>query len=104
MGVEATPPITLVVTGRIARADVPALCAALDRLLAAPGRAAAPVECDLTGVVRPGLTVVEALARLSLTVRRAGRGPLRLRGVPPELRTLLDLVGLADLAGITDAP
>ncbi|MFD6532962.1 STAS domain-containing protein [Streptomyces sp. NPDC060184] len=104
MGVEATPPITLVVTGPVTRADVPELCAALDRLLAAPGHAAAPVECDLTGVVRPGLTAVEALARLSLTARRAGRGPLRLRGTPPELRTLLDLVGLAGQAGLTEAP
>ncbi|MFD6426169.1 STAS domain-containing protein [Streptomyces sp. NPDC060198] len=96
------PPVTLVVTGRITRARVPELCAELERLLAVPGRAAAPAECDLAGVVRPDLTAVEAVARLSLTARRAGGGTLRLRDVPPELRTLLDLVGLTDLAGFPD--
>ncbi|MFE9848816.1 lipid asymmetry maintenance protein MlaB [Streptomyces sp. NPDC005576] len=106
-GVEATPPkttppktvppVTLVVVGRITRARVPELCAELERLLAAPGRPAAPAVCDLAGVVRPDLTAVEAVARLSLTARRADGGALRLRNVPPELRTLLDLVGLADL-------
>ncbi|MCX5399311.1 lipid asymmetry maintenance protein MlaB [Streptomyces sp. NBC_00102] len=101
MGVEAAAPETvLVLTGRITRADVPELRAALERLLADPGRGPGPAECDLAGVVRPDLTTVEALARLSLTARRAGRGPLRLRGVPPELRTLLELVGLTDLAGL----
>ncbi|WEH43668.1 STAS domain-containing protein [Streptomyces sp. NBC_01218] len=99
--------MTLVVTGRITRARVPELCAELERLLALSGRSAAPAACDLAGVVRPDLSAVEAVARLSLTARRAGGGPLRLCAVPPELRTLLELVGLADvmdLPGFADGP
>ena len=49
------------------------------------------------------LALVEAIARLGLVVRRAGGTELRLRDVPPELRALLDLVGLADVVGLGEA-
>ncbi|THA69281.1 STAS domain-containing protein [Streptomyces sp. A0958] len=92
---EAPPPAALIVSGHVTRDAVPRLCADLEALLAAsPGAAA--VDCDLSGVVRPDLTTVEAIARLSLTARRAGGRRLRLRGTPPELRALLDLVGLGE--------
>ncbi|MEV0006620.1 STAS domain-containing protein [Streptomyces sp. NPDC051840] len=105
-GVDATAPYALVVTGRITRADVPALCAELEAVLAdgteAPGGAV--VDCDLAGVVHPDLAVVEAVARLSLTARRAGGRTLRLRGTPPELLTLLDLLGLANVVAVAEEP
>ncbi|MEU9358043.1 STAS domain-containing protein [Streptomyces sp. NPDC048301] len=115
-GVDATVPDALVVTGRITRADVPALCAELEAILAsgpeAPGPAAsgpeapggAVVDCDLAGVVRPDLAVVEAVARLSLIARRAGGRTLRLRGTPPELAALLDLLGLAEVIAMAEEP
>ncbi|MFE3665844.1 STAS domain-containing protein [Streptomyces sp. NPDC059164] len=106
-GVDAENPITLTVTGRVSRAVVPDLCAELERALAAP-RGAAPVpgaavDCDVGGVVRPDLTAVEAVARLGLVARRAGV-TLRLLRVPPELRALLDLVGLADVVALEEGP
>lgn len=106
-GVDTENPITLTVTGRVSRADVPGLCGELERALAEPrGAAPAPgaaVECDVGGVIRPDLTLVEAVARLALVARRSGR-TLRLRRVPPELRSLLDLVGLADVVTLEEGP
>lgn len=106
-GVDAENPIALTVTGRVSRAVVPDLCAELERALAGPrGAALAPgtaVDCDVGGVVRPDLTLVEAVARLGLVARRSGR-TLRLRRVPPELRSLLDLVGLADVVTLEEDP
>ncbi|MFJ1592102.1 STAS domain-containing protein [Kitasatospora albolonga] len=96
--VVLTLTVTVPLTGRVGRAAVPGLCAELERRLAdRPG--AAPVECDVGGVDRADLALVEAVARLALVARRAGRR-LRLRGVSPELRALLDLVGLEDVVGL----
>ncbi|MEW2069536.1 STAS domain-containing protein [Streptomyces sp. NPDC007346] len=113
--VAAMKPIVLVVAGHVTRDAVPALCTELENLLndprgAAPGPAApdpaAPdpattVECDVGGVDRADLALVEAVARLALVARRAGR-QLRLRRVGPELQALLDLVGLADVVGLEE--
>ncbi|MFE7616888.1 STAS domain-containing protein [Streptomyces sp. NPDC057496] len=97
-------PIVLVVTGRVTRDAVPGLCAELEALLHGPdGAAHAPeagVDCDVGGVVRPDLALVEAIARLVLVARRTGGRRLRLRNASPELRSLLDLVGLAEVMGI----
>ncbi|MFF8712010.1 STAS domain-containing protein [Streptomyces sp. NPDC015184] len=96
-------PIVLVVTGRVTRDAVPGLCAELEALLHGPdGAARAPdagVDCDVGGVVRADLVLVEAIARLVLVARRAGGRRLRLRNASPELRSLLDLVGLAEVMG-----
>ncbi|MFJ9678385.1 STAS domain-containing protein [Streptomyces sp. NPDC101194] len=106
--VEAMSPIVLVVTGRVARDSVPGLCAELESLLDGPEGAVrgpdAEVDCDVGGVVQPDLTLVEAIARLGLVARRAGGRRLRLRNAPPELRDLLDLVGLADVVDVRCAP
>ncbi|MEU8673787.1 STAS domain-containing protein [Streptomyces sp. NPDC048560] len=100
-GVDAVTPIVLVVSGRVTRADVPALCAELEALLNGPRAAgldpAAAVDCDVGGVVAPDLALVDAVARLGLIARRAGGRELRLRDVPPELQALLDLTGLGEL-------
>ncbi|MEW2193089.1 STAS domain-containing protein [Streptomyces microflavus] len=108
--VAAMNPIVLVVTGHVTRDVVPALCTELETLLNGPRGAApdqgapdlaAPVECDLGGVERADLALVEAVARLALVARRAGR-QLRLRRVGPELQGLLDLVGLADVVALEE--
>ncbi|MFB8102066.1 MULTISPECIES: STAS domain-containing protein [unclassified Streptomyces] len=96
--VAAIDPIVLVVPGHLTRDAVPALCAELETLLNGP-RGAAPVACDVGGVDRADLALVEAVARLALVARRAGR-QLRLRRVGPELQGLLDLVGLADVVAL----
>ncbi|MDT0428024.1 MULTISPECIES: STAS domain-containing protein [Streptomyces] len=98
--VDADTPLAFVVTGRVTRADVPGLCAELEALLSAPGTAA--VDCDVGAVVCADLVLVEALARLGLVARRAGRR-LRLRNVSDELRSLLGLVGLSRVVGAETA-
>ncbi|MFE8006220.1 STAS domain-containing protein [Streptomyces sp. NPDC057418] len=103
-GVDALTPNALVLTGRVTRAEVPELCARLEALLdsrpaAGASAAATVVDCDVGGVIRPDLALVEAVARLGLIARRAGDAELRLRNVPAELSALLDLVGLTDVVG-----
>ncbi|MFF1921035.1 STAS domain-containing protein [Streptomyces sp. NPDC058221] len=93
-------PAVLVLSGRVTRAGTPHLCAELETILTASE--AAVVDCDVGAVVQPDLALVEAIARLSLVARRAGGRRLRLRRVPAELRSLLDLVGLADVVGLDD--
>ncbi|WP_371535799.1 STAS domain-containing protein [Streptomyces sp. NBC_01023] len=96
--VDVTEPLVLVVTGPVGRADVPRLCEELRRLLhsaGASGRAPAAVDCDVGGLVRPGLAAVEAVAGLRLTALRYG-SRIRLRNAAPELTELLVLTGLAE--------
>ncbi|MFG2565798.1 lipid asymmetry maintenance protein MlaB [Streptomyces sp. NPDC048567] len=100
---EAPHPAVLVVSGHLTRDAVPRLCADLEDLLAGSPTATA-VHCDLSGVVHPDLTTVEVIARLSLTARRTGAPGLRLHGTPPELRALLDLVGLGSVMEDVSAP
>ncbi|MFD0026026.1 STAS domain-containing protein [Streptomyces sp. NPDC058382] len=93
-------PIVLVVSGRVTRAAVPGLCAELEALLINdPG--APSVDCDVGGLVQPDLAAVEAIVRLALVARRSRGRRLRLCGTPPELRLLLDLVGLDAVTGLT---
>jgi len=54
---------------------------------------------DLSGIERPDLVTVDALARVVLVARRTRRD-LRLVGATPRLRALLTLVGLADVLGV----
>ncbi|MET7340281.1 STAS domain-containing protein [Streptomyces sp. NPDC005547] len=90
------PAAVVVLPDHLTRADVPRLCAELRAALAASPTATP--ACDVSAAVHPDLTTIEALARLTLVTRRAG-ARLRLRGTPPELRALLDLVGLGEMAG-----
>ncbi|WP_406093344.1 STAS domain-containing protein [Streptomyces sp. NBC_01013] len=99
---DSLSPVALVVSGRVTRAGVPRLCADLEAVLAASD--AAVVDCDVGGIVDPDLTSVEAIARLSLVARRADGRRLRLRGTPPELQLLLDLVGLGEVVGLAEDP
>ncbi|MEU9476308.1 STAS domain-containing protein [Streptomyces sp. NPDC048191] len=89
--VDAKEPAVLTLPGPVTRAEVAALCARVRMLLAGSGTRV--VVCDVGGLGPPGLAVVDLLARLELTARRAG-GRIRLRDPDPALHALLDLVGL----------
>ncbi|WP_436535907.1 STAS domain-containing protein [Actinoplanes sp. HUAS TT8] len=84
--------IPFTVGATLTRADVPGLCAGLSALV--QGRDHGVVVCDVSGVGRPSVVTVEALARLRLTARRHG-WRLVLDGAGPQLRGLVRLLGLA---------
>jgi ABC-type transporter Mla MlaB component len=89
------PSATVVVlSGRIARADIPALCERVRVLL--EGSDAELVICDVGALVDPDAVMVDALTRLQLTARRLGRR-VRLRDACGELQGLLALMGLGDV-------
>ncbi|HEV2755224.1 MAG TPA: STAS domain-containing protein [Actinomycetota bacterium] len=82
--------VAVVISGRIERPDIPALC---ERVVAAlQDGGTGVVVCDVEGIA-PDAVALDALARLQLTARRRG-GEIRLRGATRELRELLDLAGL----------
>ncbi|MFD8812200.1 STAS domain-containing protein [Streptomyces sp. NPDC059627] len=88
---DALTPAVLVLSGPVARDEVPGLCDDVRELLAVTGAGA--VVCDVAGLGPPGLAAVDLLARLELAARRAG-GRIRLRDPDPALRSLLRFVGL----------
>lgn len=89
------PSATVVVlNGRIARADISALCERVRVLL--EGSDAELVICDVGALVDPDAVMVDALTRLQLTARRLGRR-IRLRDACGELQELLALMGLGDV-------
>jgi STAS domain len=54
------------------------------------------VVWDVGALTDPGVSAVEALARVQLTAHRLGL-EVRLRGAARELRELLELIGLCDV-------
>ncbi|MFG3330859.1 STAS domain-containing protein [Streptomyces tendae] len=89
--VDAVTPAVLVLPGPVSRGEMPRFCDEVRALL--ESTRAGVVICDVGGLGPPGLAVVDLLARLELTARRAG-GRIRLRDPDPALHALLDLVGL----------
>ncbi|MEU5677677.1 MULTISPECIES: STAS domain-containing protein [Streptomyces] len=89
--VDAVTPAVLVLQGPVSRGETPRLCDEVRALM--ESTRAGVVVCDVGGLGPPGLAVVDLLARLQLTARRAG-GRIRLRDPDPALHALLDLVGL----------
>jgi hypothetical protein len=87
-------PAILAIGGRIVASDAPGLCEGARRAL--HGRAGEPLVCDVGAVASTDVGTVEAIARVALGARRLG-SPIRLRAASPELRGLLDLMGLADV-------
>ncbi|MFF7651162.1 STAS domain-containing protein [Streptomyces sp. NPDC007983] len=88
----ALPPAVLVLDRPPeTRAEVERLCERLRELVrrSAPG----PVTVDVVAAHRPGLAMVETLARLRLTARRLGR-EMRLRNTGGELAEVLTRAGL----------
>lgn len=82
----------LVIAGPVAAADVPRLCARLRALL---DGTQAEVVVDVRTLAADAVTI-EALARLQLTARRAGRR-ISVRRASPDLDGLVAFVGLADV-------
>jgi ABC-type transporter Mla MlaB component len=93
MAAPAPEAMTFAITGPIARADLPGLCARVCGLLE---RSRACVAlCDVTGVDVDVVTV-DALARLQLAAQRRGC-LVRLRNASEELRALVAFMGLEDV-------
>ena len=86
--------IVLVVRRSIARADVDACTDRLAELRTTRG--CRLVVCDVEALVQPDVTTVDALARLALAQRRAGRTVL-LQRASPGLRELLVLADLCEV-------
>jgi anti-anti-sigma regulatory factor len=88
--VDPPPSLAFAVRAPLERADLPGLrervCALLER------SGAASALCDVTGVAADAVAA-DALARLALAARRH-RCEIRLVGVSPELRELLEFLGL----------
>jgi ABC-type transporter Mla MlaB component len=82
------------VRGPIERADLPGLCDRICSLLASAG-VACEVPCEVVGV-EPSAVTVDALARLQLAAQRHGCR-IRLENTSPELRELVDLLGLTEV-------
>ncbi|NUK07975.1 STAS domain-containing protein [Streptomyces lunaelactis] len=92
---DATESIVVRIAGNVTSADVPRLCDELCVQLMDTD--ATEAICDVGELGRPDLAAVNAVARLQLTARRMGCRIL-LRNAAPELRALLDLVGLGEAA------
>lgn len=86
------PDGSLVITGRIDRADVPGLCERLRILL--ESSEAGDAVCDVHELVGADAVAVDALARLELTARRLGRR-IRVRGASSALAGLVCFCGLS---------
>lgn len=90
--IRVTTLLLVLAGGTLTRADVAVRCAELAEALR--GRGGGVVVCDVSGVTRPDLVTVEALARLGLTARRFG-WRLEVRGANVDLCDLAGLLGLA---------
>jgi anti-anti-sigma regulatory factor len=93
--------VVIVVESPVARADIPGLCARARCEL--EDGAASHLVCDLSGLDEVDAVVVDALARVQLTVRRLG-GTLELRGADVELVALLAWMGLERVLHRVDDP
>ncbi|MFF1379934.1 STAS domain-containing protein [Streptomyces sp. NPDC058308] len=88
------------IEGPLRAGDIPSLCEQVAAARHGPGDGAtSDVICDVSAVTTADLTTVEAVARLHLAARRAGRR-IRLRNPGPALLALLGLVGLVELLGL----
>jgi ABC-type transporter Mla MlaB component len=85
--------IAFAVRGPIERSDLPGLCARVRALLV--GTAPSLAFCDVSDVPADAVTV-DALARLQLAARRSDC-TVRLRNASPQLRRLVEFMGLEDV-------
>lgn len=88
------PRIAVVIRGRLAPADIPGLCASLNRMF--EENDAAEVACDVGGMGDADAVTVDALAQLQLIARRHGRR-VWLRNASCGLRELVAFAGLSDV-------
>lgn len=73
------------------------------RALSQALRARDNVVVDLAGLVFADPSLMLDLAMIARRLRKAG-GELILRGAPPDIRVLIEYVGLHRLPGVTIAP
>ncbi|WP_093611885.1 STAS domain-containing protein [Streptomyces indicus] len=95
-------PVVLRLAAPLTRAQVPQLCAHLSGQLERTG--ADEVIVDALALHHAGqadFAVIDALARLRLTARRAGAG-VRIRDPGPALLRLLQLTGLSEVLGAVE--
>jgi ABC-type transporter Mla MlaB component len=98
--VQALPPhletrmIALFVGGRVVRADLLHVCERLSAMLKESN--AELVVCDVGALVEYDIGTLDALARVALTARQAGRR-LRLLNASSRLHELLDFAGLNEV-------
>ncbi|NGO77333.1 STAS domain-containing protein [Streptomyces sp. YC504] len=98
----AVEPLVVRLAAPLTRAQVPQLCEHLRGQLELTG--AAEVIVDTHALHQAGqadFAVIDALARLRLTARRAGAGT-RIRDPGPALLRLLQLTGLAETLGVVE--
>jgi anti-anti-sigma regulatory factor len=86
--------LRLVVTGPIVRGDIERLCERMGEAL--EGSDPPLVVLDLAAVGDADVVTIESMARLYLTVRRAG-GRIRFRRAGRDVHELVSLLGLADV-------
>ena len=93
MTAPASQPVVFSVRGPIRHGDLPGLCERVCGILTGSGVAFA--VCEVDGV-EPSAATVDALCRLQLGARRVGCR-IVLRGASPELRDVVDFMGLEDV-------
>jgi ABC-type transporter Mla MlaB component len=84
----------MILSGPMAREDIPALCERAREMLARSDRDT--VVCDVGALADPDAVTVDALTRLQLSARRVGRR-VELRHACGELQDLLVFMGLEDV-------
>ena len=85
--------VVLMIDGPLTTDTVSSLCARVGAALRVTG--VDLVTCDVGRLTSPDAGVLDVLARLQLTARRAGSS-IRLRAASDDLCGLLDLAGLRD--------
>jgi ABC-type transporter Mla MlaB component len=95
VGARDTSSVEVTIAGPLRRADLPGL---LERVGAVLDEARVQtIVCTLTDVAADAVAV-DALARMALAARRSGCA-LIVPGLGEELRSLVDLAGLAEVLG-----
>ena len=89
----------LVLTGALARADIPGLCQRAHAWLEGCD-GCSPLLCDVGGLVACDAVAVDALAHLQLIARRHG-SELRVLQASGDLRDLISLAGLSDVLRVS---
>lgn len=92
--------VVLIIERPITRAGIAALCDRGRRWL--EGTGASVVVCDVAAIPNPDGITLEALTRVALTVRQAGR-EVRLRHASHRLQDLICLVGLREVLPLEES-
>lgn len=99
MGREGIGEVVLTVDAPLSDAEVPDLCAAVERLLSQHDIRL--VTCDIGAIVDPDLAALDAVARMALTARRVGAA-IEFQNACHGLLDLLELAGLTDVVRLVN--